>query len=126
MAKSYAFLIPLQKSVAGNGSDSLQYSVPQNAVLHIKDWQWLSDGIFDLVGFGDNTGLQFTSATQTQPIHSSMLPTLAVANDVYAELPLQIDLLGGYQIIANVVDKSTSTNVIKVVLRGIIEYPSSN
>src|SRR5438045_4084118 len=123
--KSYAFLIPLSKALAGYGQGTLSYSVPQNAVLHLQGWQWKATAGFNVIGFGDNTGIQFTTATQTEPIDSAFLPVAATPNDFLFNLPMIIDLIGGYQVIINLLDTSGNNNTVKLLLYGVIDYPSA-
>lgn len=122
MAQSVAFYIPLTVTLAANGQGSLIYVVPQTATLHVKGWVWKSAGAFNVVGIQDNTGIQFTNATQTVPIPSDFLPILSTPNNWMFELPLVIDLIGGKSLNINLIDTSGSSNLIKAMLYAVQDY----
>lgn len=122
MAQSVAFHIPLSVTLAGSGQGTLQYVVPQTAVLHVKGWIWKSAGAFNVIGIQDNTGIQFTNATQTNPIISTFLPAEDTPNDWMFQFPLVIDLIGGKSLNINLIDTSTSSNLVQAMLYAVQDY----
>lgn len=122
MAQQVVFHIPLNITLAANSQGTLQYVVPQTATLHVKGWIWKSAGAFNIVGIQDNTGIQFTNATQTVAIDSDFLPRKDTPNDWMFQFPLEILLIGGKSLNINLIDTSGSTNAVEAMLYAIQDY----
>lgn len=116
------FLIPIQATVTANQQANLQYTVPQNWKLHIGKMWFSSTGIFRINLLQDNSGINYTSATQSAPIDSVFLQNPQNSNLSFQGFYVPIDLDGGKQIIILVQDTSGAGNTIKALLSCTADY----
>ncbi len=120
--KTIPFLIPLTVVLAANGVGNLSFAVPQNWILHIRQWWFTSTGIFRINQLQDSTGVNYTNATQSVPIPSTFLQNPGNAFLSINTFLHDIDLDGGKSIIIQVQDTSVAGNTINAVLNCMVDY----
>jgi len=120
--KTIPFLIPLSVLLTANGVGNLSFSVPQNWILHIRQWWFTSTGIFRINQLQDSTGVNYTNATQSIPIPSTFLQNPGNAFIAHNSFLSPIDLDGGKSIIIQVQDTSVAGNTVSALLNCLVDY----
>lgn len=120
--KTIPFLIATQVVLAANAVGNLSFAVPQNWLVHIRQWWFVSTGIFRINQLQDSTGVNFTNATQSVPIPSTFLQTPANGNLAIRDLLGSLDLDGGKTLIMQVQDTSGAGNTISSIWGSLVEY----
>lgn len=120
--KTIPFLIPLNVVLAGNATGNLSFAVPQNWILHIKQWWFTSTGVFRINQLQDSTGVNYTNATQSVAILSTFLQNPGNQFRAMYDFLANIDLDGGKQIIIQVQDTSGAGNTINALLNCTVDY----
>lgn len=124
MAETIPYAIPLNAVLAGNGSISLIYSVPQDWKLYIKEWFWTSTGVFRINDIRDSRGVHFTNASQSVPILSTFLRNPGNSNIALDDFMLPITIDGGNTIYIDITDTSAGANTVNAVLNCTVDVPT--
>ena len=118
MAMDLPFVVALTEQASANGTITLSYQVPSNQEFHISDYGFVADGAFSLTGIRDSEGNRYTSASNNNPLLSTMLKNTANQNNTVDLFPIPLQLKGSRTIYFDFLDTSGSANDIWLALIG--------
>lgn len=118
---AYPFLGLDTKQASSGGQVSLTYQVPTNKRFTIKQIMFASDGTFNVVGISSSRGSNYTNASNSKPLPSTLLPFSTNAYNM-TSLPIQdLVLEGGDEFTIVIVDTSAAANDVWMLLNGMLE-----
>lgn len=123
MAETIPYLIPLTKVVSANSPDSLITTVPTGWTVRVKRWLWTSTGIFTITDIVDSRGVHYTPATQSNGILSTFVQSPANAFLGFDYFQTDLIVRGGDTLTISVIDTSTASNTLRLLLECIAELP---
>lgn len=106
----------LQSVLTAGGSGTMSYQLPPSQTLELDEFVWTSTGIFNLVGLRNGNGLQFTNATPSNPIPSTMLGNAANNFNLIRDFKPNLVIKGGDTLYIDVIDTSIAANTVKILI----------
>ena len=106
----------LSAVLTAGGTATLTYQVPQGQQLEIDEFVFVSTGIFSLVGIRSAGGINFTNATPSNGIPSTMLANGVNQFNVIKDFKPNLIVAGGDTINFDLIDTSAAPNTIRLLL----------
>lgn len=112
---SYPFLLVLETALNANGVGTVSYQVSPMETLTLTGLVFASTGTFNITSIRDSGGRQYTNATATVEIPSSVIPSGANANNAIWEFPTPMVIEKGNSLIIELEDSSGSGNTVTLI-----------
>lgn len=117
MAEFPYFLI-LNSVLAGNGSGTMSYTLPQNESIELTELRFIATGAFNITDIRDSSGNHLTNASAANPILSTMIQNAASPNIAVAQLPTPLIISQGKTFYVDVLDTSAAGNTVRLLFVG--------
>ncbi len=112
------YLLQMQVTLAGSGSGTLSFTVPNNEKLSLEEWIFSSTGIFSITGIRVTGGNNISNAGANLAIPSTHLQLVSTNNNGIKKLPIPLLLDGGSTLYIDVLDTSAAGNTVKCTFNG--------
>lgn len=112
MATQIPFELFLTATLAASGQGTMTYPVPQGQSIEIDEFTFSSTGAFKVVGIRNAGGTNFTNASPTNGIPSTMLGNSANNFNVIRDFKPNLVISGGDVLYIDVLDTSAAPNTV--------------
>jgi len=112
MAQDIPYQLFLSVSLAASGQGTMTYQVPQGQTLELDEFVFTSTGSFKVVGIRNAGGINFTNATPSNGIFSTMFGNAANNFNVMRDFKPNLVIVGGDTLYIDVLDTSVAANVV--------------
>lgn len=116
MANEYPYLLVLPIVLTASATGTVQYPMPTNETLKIKEIRFVSTGAFSITDIRNSSGNHFTNASPSAPILSTALQDARNNFDSIEKFMADIVLDGGKTFYIDVIDTSGAGNTIRLYL----------
>lgn len=110
------YLLLLTASLASGGTASPSYAVPQGQNLNVKNLFYQSTGTFKVTGIRTSDGRNYTNASGSQGIPSSLLNNAAASNISFNDFVPDLFVDGGVILYIDLLDTSAGANTVNLLL----------
>lgn len=121
MAEQTPYLIVMEKTLAANGGDTLQFQGSTQETFILKEFVFVATGAFNVSGIRIGTSRNLTNANQSIEIPSTALQNGASANRSLRELMVGQRISGGEIFSMDIEDTSGAQNTVTFVWNAIRE-----
>lgn len=118
------YLLIATISLLASGQGSFIYPVPPGQVLRLDELVFVSTGIFNLIGLYNASGLQFTNATGSNGIPSSLLANGANNFNCIKDLKPDLVIPGGDSLNIVLLDTSVAVNTVRIIINSQKDLPN--
>ncbi len=118
MARRESYRAITDVVLLAGGQGTLEYTPGPNETFHIKEWRFISTGIFNIIDIRNSENYHYTNCSVTHPILSSMVqnPGNAFLSDKIFDPPLEIKPRINFAV--DVIDTSAAGNTVRMLLIG--------
>lgn len=95
------------------GTGTLTYQVPPNQTIEIDEFVFIATGTFNVVGIRNGGGMQFTNATPSNGIPSTMIANGLNQFNIIKDFKPNLIVLGGDSLYIDVIDTSAAGNTVR-------------
>lgn len=104
--------------LTANGTGTFSQPIPNTQQLSIREWVYSSTGTFQVTGIRTSDGRNYTNASPSVPIPSSVLPGAANNfNSIHAFIP-ELVIPGNVILYIDFKDTSAAPNTVNLLLAG--------
>lgn len=116
MTTNIPYELYLTSVLIAGGTGTMSYQVPPGQTLELDEFVWTSTGIFSLTGLRNGNGLQYTNATPSNAIPSTMLNNAANNFNLIRDFKPNLVINGGDTLYIDVIDTSAAPNTVRVLI----------
>lgn len=106
----------LSAALTAGGTGTLTYQVPQGQTLELDEFVFSSTGTFSLVGLRNAGGINFTNATPSNGIPSTMLASAANQFNIIKDFKPNLIIQGGDTLYVDLIDTSAAPNTVRLLI----------
>lgn len=118
MATTIPYEVFLSQVLTSGGTGTLTYAVPPGQTLAIDEFTFISTGAFSVVGIRNGGGQQFTNATPSNGIPSTMLANGLNQFNVIKDFKPDLVIQGGDTFYIDIIDTSAAPNTVRFLGNG--------
>lgn len=108
------FILLGRVSLLANSTGTFSYPVPQNEELKLRDLVFSSTGAFSITGIRTADGRNYTNASSSAPIPSTVLASGANNNNNIRDFVPDLVVAGGSILYVDLIDTSGAGNVVNL------------
>lgn len=112
MSTNIPFELYLSATLNANGSGTMTYQVPQGQQLELDEFTFIATGAFKLTGLRDANGINYTNASPSNGIPSTMLANGLNQFNVIKDFKPNLIISGGNVLYIDVLDTSGAGNTV--------------
>jgi len=116
MTQDIPYELFLQSVLTAGGTGTMTYQVPQGQTLELDEFVFNSTGAFSVTGIRNAGGINFTNATPSNAIPSTMLGNSANNFNVIRDFKPNLVIAGGDTLYVDVIDTSAAPNTVRLVV----------
>jgi len=113
MATTIPYELFLSSVLTAGGTGTMSYQVPPSQQLELDEFVFSSTGTFSVVGFRNGGGMQFTNATPSNGIPSTMINNAANNFNLIRDFKPNLVIQGGDTLYIDVIDTSAAPNTVR-------------
>lgn len=114
------FLVPLNFALSADGSASVQFQNSAGQIYEIHSVMQESTGAFDVTDWSNNGALNFSNATEANPMSGNVFPDVQAENSSPRMLPEPYKMDGNEIMSFTCKDTSSATNAVTIFLQGVL------
>jgi hypothetical protein len=118
MANTLPYELFLSSVLTAGGTGTMSYQVPPGQKLIIDEFVFISTGAFNVVGMRNGGGQQFTNATPSNGIPSTMLANGLNQFNVIKDFKPNLEIQGGDTFYIDIIDTSAAPNTVRFLGNG--------
>lgn len=112
------YSLVLEATLTSGGTATVSYPVPVGESLELTDMIFVSTGIFNITGIRDSSGRNYTNASLSVEIPSSVLKSGANAFNAHNPFSIPLVIEGGTVFYIDLEDSSAAGNTVTIVCEG--------